>query len=312
MEPILTLTINPAIDISTSVERVQPSFKLRCSAQQRDPGGGGINVARVVRRLGGDVTAIYTCGGATGELLRRLVEDEQIPCCTSTIKEETREDFTVNERSTGQQFRFVLPGPSLSEPEWRACLDALAATSTKPAYLVASGSLPPGVPVDFYARVSRIAREWGTRLVVDTSGPPLVAALEEGVYLAKPNLRELSEFVGRPLPEEADWVEAGSRLIEKRHVELLALSLGHRGGMLFTRDAIWRSPPQPIKPVSTVGAGDSFLGGMVFGLATGRSAVDAFRLGTAAGSAALLQPGTELCHREDLERIYRDVTAVRI
>jgi 6-phosphofructokinase 2 len=160
--------------------------------------------------------------------------------------------------------------------------------------------------------VSRIAREWGTRLVVDTSGPPLVAALEEGVYLAKPNLRELSEFVGRSLPDEADWVKAGSRLIEKGHVEVLALSLGHRGGMLFTRDAIWRSPPLPVKAVSTVGAGDSFLGAMVFGLATGQTLVDAFRFGIAAGSAALLQSGTGLCHREDLERLYRDVTAVRI
>jgi 6-phosphofructokinase 2 len=309
MEQILTLTLNPAIDVSTSVDRVQPTYKLRCSTQQRDPGGGGINVARVVRRLGGDVSAIYTCGGATGQLLCHLVEKEQIPSYTSAISEETREDFTVYERDTGQQFRFVLPGPPLSEPEWRSCLDTLASIKAKPAYLVASGSLPPGVPVDLYARVSRIAREWGTKLVLDTSGPPLVAALQEGVYLAKPNLRELSEFVGRSLPDEADWVEAGSHLIDKGYVEILALTLGHRGGILFTRDAIWRSPPVPI---STVGAGDSFLGGMVFALAGGQSLVDAFRSGIAAGSAALLQAGTELCHREDLERLYRDVTAVRI
>ncbi len=312
MEQILTLTINPAIDVSTSVERVQPTFKLRCSAQRRDPGGGGINVARVIRRLGGEVTAVYTSGGATGQLLSRLVGKERIPYWTSAIKEETREDFTVNERSTGQQFRFVLPGPSLTEPEWRSCLDTLTAIRVRPAYLVASGSLPPGVPADFYARASKIAREWGTKLVLDTSGPSLVAALEHGVYLAKPNLRELSGYVGRSLPDESAWIEAGARLINEGRIEVLALTLGHRGGMLFTRDAIWRSPPLPIKPASTVGAGDSFLGAMVFGLATGRSVVDAFRLGIAAGSAALLQTGTGLCRREDVERLYGDVAAVRI
>ncbi len=312
MEQILTLTINPAIDVSTSVERVEPAFKLRCSAQQRDPGGGGINVARVIRRLGGDVTAIYTSGGATGQLLSRLVEQEHIAYCTSAIKQETREDFTVNERSTGQQFRFVLPGPLLTEPEWRACLEALTAMTIRPAYLVASGSLPPGVPADFYARVSKTAREWGTKLVLDASGPSLVAALEHGVYLAKPNLRELSEFVGRSLPDESAWIEAGARLISEGRVEVLALTLGHRGGMLFTRNAIWRSPPLPIKPTTTVGAGDSFLGGMVFGLGSGQRVVDAFRLGMAAGSAALLQGGTGLCRREDVERLYRAVEAERI
>ncbi len=154
--------------------------------------------------------------------------------------------------------------------------------------------------------------DWGARLVLDTSGPPLAAALAAGVYLAKPNLRELSELLGRPLTDEKAWIEAGSRLVGEGRAEIVALTLGHQGGMLFTRDAIWRSPALPIVPASTVGAGDSFLGGMVFGLAAGRNLADAFRLAMAAGSAALLHAGTELCRREDVERLYPEVTAARV
>ena len=312
MDHIVTLTVNPAIDVSTSVDRVRPIQKLRCSAQRRDAGGGGINVARVVKRLGGDVSAVYPAGGATGQLLRRLVESEQIPQLTCDAAEETREDFTVCELETGQQYRFVLPGPLMSEAEWRSCLDVLKSIQAKPAYVVASGSLPPGAPDDFYARVGRIVSGWGARLVLDTSGPPLAAALAAGVYLAKPNLRELGELLGRPLADEKAWIEAGSRLVGEGRAEIVALTLGHQGAMLFTRDAIWRSPALPIVPASTVGAGDSFLGGMVFGLAAGRNLADAFRLAMAAGSAALLHTGTELCRREDVERLYPEVTAARV
>ena len=172
---------NPAVDISTSVEKIVPVNKLRCTSQLRDPGGGGINVARVVKRLGGDVVAIYPIGGATGDLLRRLVERENVPSQTSTIAQETREDFSVTEISSGQQYRFVLPGPQLNEAEWRECLNLVAKIEPFPRFLVGSGSLPPGVPDDFYARVSRIARQRGAKMILDTSGAPLAAAVAEGV-----------------------------------------------------------------------------------------------------------------------------------
>ena len=129
MTQIVTFTPNPAVDVSTSVERIVPVSKLRCSPQRRDPGGGGINVARVVKRFGGDVMAIFLYGGATGRLLQQLVKREEIPTLASEIAEETREDFSVDEESTGKQYRFVLPGPTLSDAEWRAGLDTLAAAA---------------------------------------------------------------------------------------------------------------------------------------------------------------------------------------
>jgi 6-phosphofructokinase 2 len=306
MRAIHTLTMNPAIDVSTAVGHMTPVHKLRCAAAQRDPGGGGINAARVITRLGGVVTAIFPVGGVTGQLLRRLVTAEGIECLTSEVSDETRLSFTVLENETGDEYRFVLPGPTLCEPEWQQCIDMLAVISDRPDMLVVSGSLPPGVPEDFYARLARLAKGWGTKVVLDTSGPALKAALGEGLYLIKPNLRELRELTGAPLGDEEAWIAACRDLVETGKAEVVALTLGHQGALLVARGLALRAPALPIKPVSAVGAGDSFVGAMVWSIADGADIKDAFRYGVAAGSAALLTPGTELCTREDVERLYAE------
>lgn len=303
MPSIVTFTINPAVDISTSVAVVRPAHKLRCKAPRRDPGGGGINVARVVMRFGADVLAVFTVGGPIGEHLKELVDREGIRNLTIPIRADTREDLAVVETETGQQYRFVLPGPALLETEWRACLDALAAPDLKPRFLVASGSLPPGVPEDFYASLVEAMRGSGSRIVVDTSGLPLRRALDAGIYLIKPNLREMRELLGESMECETDCIAACRRLVEEGRAEVVALTLGHYGAMLVTRDLALRADPLPIKPISTVGAGDSFLGALVARLAAGRDMEDAFRYAVAAGSAALLAHGTELAQRDDVERL---------
>jgi len=308
MAAIVTLTPNPAIDLSTSIDRVVPMRKLRCAPQRRDPGGGGVNVARVVKRFGGDVEAILPVGGFTGQLLRRLIDDESIPNRIVEAEAETREDFSVSELSTAQQYRFVLPGQPLRESEWRGCLDALAATQPAPKYVVGSGSLPPGVPNDFYAQAAAVARKLRAKFILDTSGAPLAAAIERGVYMIKPNLREMRDLAGVELVNQNDWIVAAREYINAGKVEVVALSLGHLGALLVTRDQAWRSQALPIKPVSAVGAGDSFLGAMVFSLAKGNRLADAFRLGIAAGSAALIHEGTELCQPADVHRLYAQVT----
>jgi 6-phosphofructokinase 2 len=218
---------------------------------------------------------------------------------------DTREDFSVTESSTDSQYRFVLPGEPLRESEWRECLEALAAR--KPDYVVGSGSLPPGVPDDFYAQAAAIAHKLGAKFLLDTSGAPLAAAIEHGVDMIKPNLREMRELAGRMLSSEADWIAAARGFIESGKVETVALSLGHLGAMLITRDRALRALPPPIKPISTVGAGDSFLGAIVYSLAKGDPLTDAFRLGVAAGSAALIQEGTGLCSSADAYRLTSQV-----
>jgi 6-phosphofructokinase 2 len=304
MSRVVTLTPNPAIDVSTSVDRIVATRKLRCTEARRDPGGGGINVARVIRRLGGDVTALFPVGGTTGRLLHRLVEEEGITNVTVEVMEETREDFTVLETASAQQFRFVLPGPRLNEAEWQGCLDALAAIDVDAEFIVASGSLPISVPDDFYARTARRAKKLGAKLVLDASGRALAAALDEGIHLVKPNLGELRTLVGGPLDDEAQYLQASRALIAAGKTEIVALTLGHRGALLVTRELALRAPPLAIPVAGSVGAGDSFLGGLVFSLARGDGLPEAFRHAVAAGSAALLNPGTRLCSATEVQELY--------
>jgi 6-phosphofructokinase 2 len=309
---IVTLTMNPAIDISTSVPRLLPVHKMRCSTERRDPGGGGINVARVATRLGADVRALYPIGGPTGELLRRLVDRERVLSLALPIAGETREDLAVLDESTGEQYRFVLPGPRLTENEWQDCLDVVASLRGEPGFIVASGSLPPGVPPDFYARLGRCTKELGARLILDTSGEALATALREGVYLIKPSLRELTELTGGSLEERSAQLDACHKLIDERLVEVVALTLGSEGALLISRGGSWAAEPLEIEGVSSVGAGDSFLGGMVWSLASGHDLEEALRYGVAAGSAALLSGGTALCRAEDVWRLHPLVKTSRI
>jgi 6-phosphofructokinase 2 len=307
MADIITFTANPSVDVSTSVERVVPFHKLRSTAERRDPGGGGINVARVMKRFGADVVAMYPAGGAIGQLLGRLLQQEGLVGLTVPIAEETREDFTVLERLTGRQYRFVLPGPQLTEPEWRACLDAFTSLDQRVRFVIGSGSLPPGVPQEFYGLVAQSLKQTGRKFIVDTSGAPLKAAMEVGVYLIKPSLREFRVLMGKPVESHAELIAACRSLVESGRVEMVALTLGEQGALLVTHDQVLGAQSLPIKPVSVVGAGDSFLGAMIWSLASGHSLPTAFRYGMAAGSAALLEPGTELCRREDVERLLDSV-----
>lgn len=312
MESLVTITPNPAIDICTAAEEVIPIRKLRCTTARRDAGGGGINVARVVRRLGSEVAAIYPAGGAIGKLLRCLVEREGVRSFAIAVAEETREDFTVLDQKSGHQYRFVLPGAALSEKEWSACLSTLEAMERLPTFVVGSGSLPPGVPDDFYARVARIAKARGSSVITDTSGKALSAVLREGVYLVKPNLRELQEFADAPLPDQKAQLGACRKLIETGSAEIVVLTLGGDGALLVTSDTAQLARAPDIQAVSAVGAGDSFVGGMVWSLAIGDSLIDAFRYGVAAGSAAVLNPGTELCHASDVARLHERIELVRV
>jgi len=300
---IVTLTINPAVDIFVNVARVEPTAKLRCSAPKRDPGGGGINVARVVHRLGGNVAAIYPTGGSIGKLLNRLLEREGIDSIVTPSHVETRENFTAFEQETGLQYRFVLPGSPLHRPEWEAVLERLTDLPQPPRIVVASGSVPPGVPDDIYAETARRARKLGAQMVVDTSGAALNAALAAGVTLIKPNQNELSELVGAALDSDADRIAACRKLIADGRTEMVALTLGENGAMLVTGERALRAEPMRIEVLSAVGAGDSFLGGLVAALAERKDLDEAFRVAVAAASAAVMSPGTELCTEEDVQRL---------
>ncbi len=307
MTHFVTFTPNPALDLSTSVDKLVDAHKLRCAAPQLHPGGGGINVARVLHRLGGEVLALYPAGGATGERLHTLLLQEQVPELRVPIHEDTRESLTVQERATGREYRFVLPGPTLSAAEWEACLTELRQLSPAPRWIVSSGSLPPGVAEDGHAQIARLTREIGARMVVDASGKALSAALSQGVWLVKPSLRELSELTGTELATRDLQRQAARQLIAQGQARMVALSLGAEGAMLVTADQCLQAEALAVPAVGSVGAGDSFLAGLVWALDAQTTLTDALATAMAAGAAAVMAPGTSLCRPQEVERLRQQV-----
>jgi 6-phosphofructokinase 2 len=307
MGAIVTLTMNPALDVSTSVPYVLPDRKLRCQAPTYEPGGGGINVARAIRKLGGEALACFPVAGPAGQLLTQLLEAEGVPQRPVPVAGWTRENLNVLEEVSGRQFRFCMPGPPLGETEWPAFLDWLRQLRPPPAFVVASGSLPPGVPPDFYARVAATVRELGSRLVLDTSGAALAHATDAGVYLLKPSLHEFRTLMGEPDVDEAQLASLGATVVKRGWCEILVLSLGAGGALWVTASESERlaAPAVPIR--SSVGAGDSMVAGIVLAVSRGRPLREAVRLGVAAGAAAVMNPGTALCRRDDVERLYSQV-----
>lgn len=305
MNQVMTLTVSPTIDTSTEVDHVVPERKLRCEQPRTDPGGGGVNVARVLSRFGVDTLALFTAGGHTGELLVELVEAEGVAVQAIPISGQTRENVTVRETATTLQYRFCMPGPTILASEWRGIVHAIETVTPAPAYLVASGSLSPGLPDDAYAEIARIAKERGIHLILDTSGKPLKAALEAGVYLVKPNLSELASLVEESWIEDEDHLRsAANSLVSEHDAEAVVVSLGAGGAYAVTPEGRLRIPAPAIYPESKVGAGDSMVAGITWGLARGWTMLEAASLGVAAGAAAVMTPGSELCRRGDTERLY--------
>lgn len=304
MASIATLTMNPAVDESSSVDYVVSESKLRCREPHYEPGGGGINVARAVRRLGGEAVALYAAGGPSGELLGELLDREQVARRTLPIAGWTRRNLNVLEEATGRQYRFVFPGPALDEAEWRGARQALRDLAPRPDFVVASGSLPPGVPLDFYADAAGIARAIGARFVLDSSGEPLRLALESGVFLVKPSLREFRHLIGGTATEEPELTRAARGLIAGRRCEAVVLSLGGGGALWVTAEESERLLAPAVPVASSVGAGDTMVAGIVLSLTRGWPLREAVRFGVAAGAAAVMNPGTQLCRREDAERLY--------
>lgn len=302
---IVTLTMNPTIDLSATVANVAANKKLRCQNIRYEPGGGGVNVSRAIKKLGGNTFCIYMAGGGLGGMLGAFLGEEEVPHEPMIIEGQTRQAWIVDELSTGHQFRFGMPGPVIHEAEWSKVIEYVGAMSPAPDYFVASGSLPPGVPADFYGRLAARLKERKTHVTVDTSGEPLRLAADAGVDLLKPNLRELETLVGRELPDEQSQEDGARELIRGNKTKAVVLSLGAGGVLLVTdhRNERFRSPTVAIK--SRVGAGDSTVGGIVLSLQRGLDLREAVRFGVATGAAAVMTPGTELCRREDAERLYK-------
>lgn len=303
MQKIVTLTLNPAIDKSTTVAAIVPDRKLRCSEPIFEPGGGGVNVSRAIKKLGGESTAIYLAGGYSGRHLKHLLDDEGIESIVIEFEGHTRENLIVVDESSNSQYRFGMPGPELNKNEWQSFLDLLE-NSSGVEYVVASGSLPEGVPLDFFGRLACISKKVNAKLIVDTSGEPLRHATNEGVFMIKPNLGELSNLYGVEELQEEDVLKAARAIIQRGGSEVMVISMGASGAMLVTKDEVIEAPSPRVRSKSTVGAGDSMVAGMVLALSRKCSWPEVLQYGVATGTATTMNPGTELCKKEDVERLY--------
>lgn len=299
MPAVLTFTPNPCIDKIVSVPALTPDRKLHCTINMHQPGGGGINVARVLTRLGLPVTALFPSGGSSGHMLQELLKEEGVAAESIPVALNTRENIILTETSTGRQYRLGMPGDSFSAAEWGHCLDKIRGAK-EIQYLVVSGSFPSGTPDDILVKLAAIAAASEIRLVVDSSGKTLKDAVNAGVFLLKPNLSELASLAGKEELNEQQAIEAARKLVSDKRCEVVVISMDARGAILVSAAECWRAIPPVIRPRSTVGAGDSMVGGIVYSLFKDDSLPNALRMGVACGTAAVMNPGTTLCKPEDV------------
>ena len=303
MPQVVTITFNPCVDKSIEVTSLIPEKKMHCDSPHIDPGGGGINVARAITRLGGDVTAIYFEGGEYGQILTEKLSEEGVSVIPIKIENSTRESWMVLEKSTGKQYRFIMPGPSITESEWQACLSKLESIPDVK-YIVISGSVTSGVPKNLFDAIGRVAERKKARLIVDISGESLQSALKHGVYMIKPNLNELASLIVAFGLNDKSITAAAKEIVSRGYCKIVIVSLGASGSIAISNDQVYEIKAPHINFKSTVGAGDSLLAGVVQSLITGKTLEDAIKYGVACGSATTMNPGTELFHRNDVEDLY--------
>jgi len=305
MSTILTITFSPCVDKSFSIPELIPEKKLRTSIPKTEPGGGGINVARVLARLGTNAIALYPSGGYTGQALDELIAKEHIPAIPVKTRNETRENVIVLETSTNKQFRFTMPATSLSEKEIERLLESIEHVK-KLDFIVVSGSLPAGIAPNIFSRIAIVGKK-KAKLVVDTSGEGLKYAVDQGVYLIKPNISELAYLAGKEYLHTNEIVHHAKSIIKTKNCEIIVVSLNAAGAVLITKNATVAVTPPAVKVKSTVGAGDSMVAGMVFALSRGDDIETASQYGVACGTAATLNAGTELCHKKDVEVLFNQI-----
>ncbi len=302
MKKILCIALNPAIDISSDADVVRHTHKTRTFNQQQFPGGGGVNVARVICELGGQCELMFLSGGATGQLLEAMLRPLSIVERPFPIHDPVRVAYAVHEQSTNTEYRFVPEGPLVTAEELEPVFEAVAKSDAD--YIVASGSLPRGVPDETYLRMAELAAASGAHFILDTSGPALASALARAnMFLVKPSLGEFETFLGRKLDHDSVG-PAAQNYVREGCAQHIAVTLGADGAVLASADTIVRVPAISVPVQSAVGAGDSFVAGMIWALAEGHGIDEAFRFGQAAGAAAVMTAGTALCRREDVMKLF--------
>ncbi len=300
---IFTLTLNPSLDRYLYVDELKEDDTMRVKKVEDYAAGKGIDVSRVIKELGGNSVAISPLGGENGEKISFLLDDELVLYAAIRIKKETRMNVIV--QSSIHQYRMSLPGPTLERKEFELVISMLEATLRSEDTLVVSGSLPAGFSPETYFEITKLAKEKGANVYVDTDGENLKAALKAFPTGIKPNIYELSRLIGSTLKNEDEIVKAAKSVSEKYGVKDVLVTLGKDGAIALCEGNIYKLFPLDVKVVSAVGAGDSFLAAFV--LKRDASLMEALKWASAAGNAAVMTPGTTLCLKGDVERLLKEV-----
>jgi 6-phosphofructokinase 2 len=299
---ILTVTLNPCIDKSSTVEKFKPESKLRCTEIVNEPGGGGINVSKALKKLEAPSVALFPAGGHNGNMLCSLLKEEGILFHAVDTKVETRENWILLETVDNNQYRFTFPGREVVEETIKTLVDQIRSFS--PSYVVASGSLPPGLPDYFYGLIVKNAAAVGAKCIVDTSGPALQALKGKGAYLIKPNSSELCKMLDVETLDKNEIADAAKQAIADGFAEIIVVSMGPDGAWLVSADEKYFVTAPSVEKKSTVGAGDSMVAGITYSLQKQLSLKEAIRFGVACGSAATMNHGTQLFNKSDAENLY--------
>lgn len=311
--PILTLTLNPALDMATEVDEIIPGHKLRCGEPLLDPGGGGLNVSRAIRALGGESLALVALGGLSGDRLAGLIREAGITFLSILGPGETRTSLSVREISTGKQYRFMLPGPVWGKAERERVFTLLRATARPGGFSVISGSQPPGMPTGFAAELAESMPE--SRIILDTSGKPLIEAVRHpvpGLEILRMDGEEAESLTGHPLHDRADTADFAQSLVRQGVAKKVVVARGADGNILATADRRIFARAPAVKVKSAVGAGDSFVAGLVLAMARGQSDAEALALAAAAAAAAVMTDATQLCRPEDVMRLLPEAAVTDI
>lgn len=302
MKTIVSITFSPTIDKSVSIPRMLPETKIKCSNLELYPGGGGINIARVLTRFDADIIALFPANRIRIPFFKTTLSKEKVKNMIVECQNETRESIEIYETFSGKQFRLVMPNSDLTTSEWEELLQALVEIKQID-FVVVSGSFPTNSPINIFGRLAQIADSKKAKLIVDTSGESLKKAIRESLYLIKPNLEEFSHLIGNSDLKIADLKEAAMTFLEKNKCELVVISLGKKGAVLYSKMATYHIKAPKVVVKSTVGAGDSMLAGIIYGLSLDMGLRECLKYGIAFGTATTLQSGTALCTQKDVEEL---------
>jgi 6-phosphofructokinase 2 len=308
---IATVTLNPSLDQHITVDGLVVDGTNRWSRLHRYAGGKGIDVSRAVHEMGGRTTAYGFIGGTIGRAVEILLDEEGVAFSFTPIQGETRTNFIITDSKSSRQTRIDAPGPHISKNEFERFRRKMMRIRPSPDLIVAGGSVPPGIPSDVYYTMILEAKTFGVRTILDSDGQWLAEGIKAKPYLIKPNVRETEELLNRQLPTEEAIVKAGLEVV-KMGVEIVVISRGQDGIIAATKKEILKAVPPPVKVKSAVGAGDCSIAGLALKLAHEEPLAEACRLAVAMGTAAVLTPGTELAHKEDVERLLPQIQVERL